>query len=129
MERQEILNRQQPPRIVAILDEAALRRVIGTDEVMRGQLNYLIELAERPNITLQIVPASVGAYAGLPGAFTILSFANGPDVVYIEGHVGGQVISDSQAVREHEPSFDLIRGAAISADDSLKLLHSILEDL
>jgi hypothetical protein len=78
--------------LVAIFDEVAIRRAIGDQEVRRGQLRRLIEIAEQPAVTMQIVPSSKGAYAGLPGSFTILSFEDDPDVVYTEGHVDGQVI-------------------------------------
>lgn len=129
MARQEILTRPKPPRIVAVFDEAVIRRVIGDREVTRGQICRLIEVAEAPNVTLQIVPASTGAYAGLAGAFTILGFDDGPDMVYTEGPVGGQVIAGGVTVRDYALRYDLIRGAAISADDSLKLLHEVLESL
>jgi transcriptional regulator with XRE-family HTH domain len=129
MDRKEILARPKPPRIVAVFDDAAVRRMIGGPDVMRGQISHLIELAKRPNITLQIVPGSTGCYAGLCGAFTILSFESGPDLVYIEGQAGGQLISETACVQEHTVRFDLIRGAAMSADESLKLLHDILEGL
>jgi DNA-binding XRE family transcriptional regulator len=127
LERQEILVRPKPLRIVAVVDEMALRRMIGNPEVMRGQVERLIERAEQPNVTLQIVPADRGSYAGLPGAFTTMAFDDGPDVVYIEGHVGGQLIADAATVREYAVRYDLIRGAAMSDDESVKLLHSILE--
>jgi transcriptional regulator with XRE-family HTH domain len=127
LERQEILDRPKPPRIVAVLDEVAIQRAIGTRDVMRGQVERLIELAEQHYVTLQIVPISRGSYAGLPGAFDILGFNDSPDVVYIEGHVGGQLITDAATVREYTRRFDLIRGAAMSDDESLKLLQSILE--
>ena len=129
MERQEILRRPGPPRIVAIFDEGVVRRMIGSPQVMREQIGRLIEEAIRPYVTLQIVPSDTGAYAGLPGAFTILGFDDSPDLVYTEGHVGGQVIADPQTVREYALRYDLIRGAAISAVDSLKLLHEVLESL
>jgi hypothetical protein len=127
MERQEILNRPKPPRVVTVFDEVAVRRVIGSREVMRGQIERLIEVAEQPNITLQIVSASRGTYAGFMGAFDMLGFDNGPPLVYIEGHVGGQLITDAATVREYALRYDLIRGAAMSDDESLKLLYSILE--
>jgi len=127
LERQEILVRPKPLRIVAVLDEVALRRVIGGREVMRGQVERLIERAQQPNITLQIVPVERGSYAGLPGAFSAMGFDDGPDLVYIEGHVGGRLIADAATVREYALRYDLIRGAAMSDDESLKLLHSILE--
>jgi DNA-binding XRE family transcriptional regulator len=129
MDRQEILSRPRPPRIVAVFDEVAIRRTIGGREVMRGQISRLIEVAEQPKVTMQIVPSSRGAYAGLPGAFTILGFDDGPDTVYTEGHVGGQVIADGATVREYTLRYDLIRGAAMSADESLKLLREVLESL
>jgi DNA-binding XRE family transcriptional regulator len=127
MERQEILNRPRPPRIVTVFDEVAIRRAIGTREVMRAQIERLIEVAEQPHVTLQIVPFTRGSYAGLPGSFGILGFDDGPDVVYIEGHVDGQLITDAATVREYALRYDLIRGAAMSDDESLKLLYSILE--
>lgn len=129
MDRQEILSRPGPPRIVAVLDEVAIRRMIGGREVMRCQIGRLVEEAERPNITMQIVPNGTGAYAGLMGAFTILGFDDGPHLVYTEGHVGGQLIADGTAVREYALRYDLIRGAAMSADESLKLLREVLESL
>ncbi|MCO6006296.1 helix-turn-helix transcriptional regulator [Actinoallomurus purpureus] len=129
MERQEILRRPRPPRIVAIFDEGVIRRIIGGTQVMRGQLGRLIEVAEQPHVTLQIVPSTTGAYAGLPGAFTILGFDDGPDLVYTEGHVGGQVVADGATIREYALRYDLIRGAAMSTDETLKLLHEVLESL
>ncbi|MFL6054216.1 MAG: Scr1 family TA system antitoxin-like transcriptional regulator [Actinoallomurus sp.] len=129
MERQEILRRLRPPRIVAVLDEAVIRRMVGGAQVMQGQIGHLIEVAGQPHVTMQIVPSSTGAYPGLMGAFTILGFDDGPDLVYTEGHVGGQLIADWATVREYTLRYDLIRGAAISADDSLKLLYEVLESL
>jgi Domain of unknown function (DUF5753) len=126
MERQEILARPRPPRIVAVFDEMAVQRLIGGHEVMRGQIERLVEIAEEPAITLQIVPISKGSYAGLMGAFTIMGFDDTPDVVYIEGHIGGQLIADGAIVREYTLRYDLIRGAAMSADESLKLLRESL---
>lgn len=127
LERQEILDRQKPLRLVAVMDEMVLWRVIGSREVMRGQIERLIERAEQPHVTLQIVPASRGSYAGLMGAFTSMSFDDAPDLVYTEGHIGGRLIGDAPTVREYAARYDLIRGAAMSDDDSLKLLHSTLE--
>lgn len=127
LERQEILERPKPVRIVAVLDEMALRRAIGGREVMLGQVERLISRAEQPNVTLQIVPTSRGSHAGLMGAFTTMGFDGSPDLVYIEGHIGGQIIGDAATVREYALRYDLIRGAAMSDDESVKLLQSILE--
>jgi transcriptional regulator with XRE-family HTH domain len=129
MERQEILTGQNPPQIVAVFDENAVRRMIGDHEVMRNQIRHLIEMAERPNITVQIVPNDKGSYAGLPGAFTVLGYEDEPDVVYREGYTTGQLTNDPDEIREYTRFYNLIRGAAISADETLKLLGEILESL
>ncbi|MEU8801759.1 helix-turn-helix transcriptional regulator [Spirillospora sp. NPDC048819] len=127
MERQAILKRKNPPHLVVILDEGAVRRPIGGREVMKGQVQHLIDLASLHHITLQIVPAGRGSYAGLPGAFMVLSFAQDPDIVHVGGYLGAQLIDHIDAVRTYGIQFDLIRGAAMSAGDSLELLRTILE--
>ncbi|MEV0405620.1 helix-turn-helix transcriptional regulator [Actinoallomurus sp. NPDC050550] len=125
LERQQILAREDPPEIILVLDEWALHRPIGEQETRKEQIGRLIELAQQPNITIQIVPSQTGTYAGLPGAFTLLSFEEGPDLVYVGGHVEDRMIDQSDKVRGHELRFNLIRGAAMSADDSLKLLRTV----
>jgi transcriptional regulator with XRE-family HTH domain len=127
--RQAILEADDPCHVVVVFDEYALRRPVGGPEVMRGQIQHLIDLSDRLNITLQIVPSAKGTYPGIMGAFTILGFDEEPDAAYVEGHVGGQVIERARTVRAYALRFDLIRGAALSTDESLKLLHTILEDL
>lgn len=129
MERQGILTRKDPPHVVAVFDEGAIRRPIGGTEVMKGQVQRLIELADLHHVTLQIVPTIKGGYAGLPGAFTIMSFRDDPEIVHVGSHVGAQLVDHPDAVRKYGVRFDLIRGAAMSADDSLDVLRTILESL
>ncbi|MFD0684741.1 helix-turn-helix domain-containing protein [Actinomadura fibrosa] len=127
MERQGIMAREVPPHVVAIFDEGAVRRPIGAPEVMREQVRHLIELAALPNVTMQIVPFETGSYAGLPGAFTVMGFERDPDVVHVGGYLGTQLFEHPDVVRTYALQFDLIRGAAMSVDHSLALLHAILE--
>ncbi|GAA1872918.1 helix-turn-helix domain-containing protein [Actinomadura bangladeshensis] len=129
MKRQEILKDEDPPHVFAIFDEGAIRRPIGDSEVMKEQIQHLINLAELPNVTIQVVPTAKGAYAGLPGAFMILSFSDEPDAVLVEGHVGGQLVDHSAVVRKYGVRFGLIRASALTAEDSLNLLRTILESL
>ncbi|MEU5566963.1 helix-turn-helix transcriptional regulator [Micromonospora musae] len=86
MRRQELLRRTNPPQLWAVLDEAALRRPLGGTEVMRGQLDALVEATRLPNVRLQIVPFTAGGHAAAGGAFSILRFGDQdlPDIVYIE---------------------------------------------
>lgn len=127
--RQEILACEDPCHVVVVFDEWAIRRPIGDTSVMRCQVQHLIDLAQRANISLHIVPTSCGAYAGLPGAFTVLGLRDGADVAYEEGHLGGQMYKHRDTVRAYEVCFDKIRGVALTVDDSLKLLYEILESL
>lgn len=129
MDRQEILAREDPPEIVFVLDEGVLHRPVGDTEVRKEQIDHLIERAAEPTITLQIVPSHTGAYAGLPGAFILLRLDEGSHLAYIEGHAEDQVIDRPDKVRSHELRFNLIRGAAMSANDSLKLLRTVRESL
>ncbi|MGC5033449.1 helix-turn-helix domain-containing protein [Micromonospora sp. DT229] len=86
MHRQELLRRPRPPRLWAVVDEAALRRPIGGPKVMRGQLQAMLEATRTPNVRLQVVPFTAGGHAAAGGAFTILRFGDQdlPDIVYIE---------------------------------------------
>ncbi|GAA3213651.1 helix-turn-helix transcriptional regulator [Actinocorallia longicatena] len=129
LDRQGLLTRDAPPQIVAIFDEGAVRRMIGGGEVMKAQIARLIEIARMPSVQLHIVPASKGAYPGVQGSFTILEFIDAPRAVYTEGHAGGTLTEHPLVVHEHALDFNAIRGAAKSADDSLELLHSVLEGL
>src|SRR5450755_3986864 len=84
--RQEILRRPDAPQLWAVVDEGALRRPVGSTEVIRGQLKHLIEVTDHPAVTLQVLPFQVGAHSAMGGPFTILRFAEPDlaDVVYIE---------------------------------------------
>ncbi|WBB53006.1 helix-turn-helix transcriptional regulator [Verrucosispora sp. WMMD573] len=86
MRRQELLSRPRPPRLWAVVDEAALRRPIGGPRVMRGQLEALLKATRTPNVRLQVIPFAAGGHAAAGGAFTILRFGDQdlPDIVYIE---------------------------------------------
>jgi transcriptional regulator with XRE-family HTH domain len=84
--RQEILRRPDAPQLWVVIDEAALRRPVGSRDIVREQLQHLIEVADHPAVTLQIMPFNAGAHPAMGGPFTILRFAEPDlaDVVYIE---------------------------------------------
>jgi len=99
MARQTLLTREQPPRLWAVVDEAALRRPVGGPEVMRAQLERLLEASKLPNVTLQVLGFGVGAHPAMGSSFSILRFPDQelPDVVYLE-HLTNAVYLD----RRHE---------------------------
>nr|WP_244301683.1 MULTISPECIES: helix-turn-helix transcriptional regulator [Microbispora] len=86
MDRQELLARPDAPNLWAVIDEAVLRRPVGGPEVMRAQIEHLLEMVNLPRVTLQVIPFSAGGHAAAGGPFSILRFAGVglPDVVYLE---------------------------------------------
>jgi transcriptional regulator with XRE-family HTH domain len=100
MRRQALLTRSDSPKLWAVIDESVLHRPIGGRRVMLAQIEHLLELTKRPNITLQVVPYALSGYAA-EGSFTMLRFAEPelPDVVYIE-HLTGALYLDKRSDTE-----------------------------
>ncbi|MGH2554166.1 MAG: helix-turn-helix domain-containing protein [Actinomycetota bacterium] len=128
VQRQEILTRENAPRLWFTLDEAALRRAITGPDIMREQLAHLLAMAERPNIAIDVVPMNQGYYEGLAGSFTILSFPKGPDVVYTESAGQGILIQDPRIVADFAVTYNSLRGDALRVEDSLTLIKSVMEE-
>lgn len=127
MARQSILTRSRPPEVWVLLDEAMLlRSFIGGPEVSRGQLTHLLEVGELPNVTIRIVPLSVGAHGGLDGPLTIMTVQEG-DVAYMEAFGGGRLSLDAGEVRGYGIRYDRIGAEALSRDSSRGLLMSMVE--
>jgi len=127
-ERQELLDRVDPPEMFFILDEAAVHRPIGGEGVMRHQRARLLELAGRPRITIQVVRFEVGAHPGLRGPFVYLEFpgADDPDVLYLEGQRGDYVFRDEEDVTgEYLETFFNLEKIASSPNDLEKVLSSL----
>ncbi|GAA4606057.1 helix-turn-helix transcriptional regulator [Actinoallomurus liliacearum] len=128
MERQEILRRDEPPWLVILLSEYAIRRKIGGPEVMRAQLQRLLDAMKEPNITIQILPEDAQIY--LNGSFTLLSCDGRKDVAYAETPIGGgDLIDQPRLVNALKVRFDLIRSAALPATESEKLIRTIMESV
>ena len=128
--RQAALERDDAPVLWAVLDEAALRRPIGGPEVMKAQIAYLIEQASRPNVTIQLLPYSVGAHAAEGGAFTLLRFAEAdlPDVVYLEHLTGAQYIERPEDVEQYARAMDRISVDALHPDDTVRALDDLIRE-
>jgi transcriptional regulator with XRE-family HTH domain len=129
--RQAVVMRERPLEVRAVLDETCIRRLVGGREVMRRQLIRLLELAERPNVIVQVLPFEVGAHPGtMLGPFTVLGFDQpaDPGVVYVEGN------SDPYPDREgdlerYRMAFDHLRSMALSVPQTNGLLRAALEAL
>ena len=127
MARQEVLHGENPLRLWGIADEAALRRQVGGQAVMRAQLGRLMEASELPNITFQVIPFDVGAHAGMPGSFIVLQFAEEaiPDVIYVDSMAGELFLEEDRDVRRYKLIFEHLRAVAVSPDASRRLIASI----
>jgi transcriptional regulator with XRE-family HTH domain len=123
LKRQEILARDDPPMLWIVLDEAVLRRQVGGRHVMLEQVNRLVQAARQPTIVIEVVPASVGAYLGLLGAFAIADFEDAPNVGYQEGAAGGQLVEESEDVGALDLIWDTVRGDTLPRAASLALLE------
>ena len=131
MSRQDILRRDNPPKLWAVLDEGALRRVIGGRDVMKAQLRYLIEMCDHPAVTLQVLPFTAGAHRALGGPFTILRFAQPDlrDVVYIE-QLTSALYLDKQT--EVDAYLQVMEEVCLQAEPSAKtpaMLQAVLDAL
>lgn len=133
MERQHVLSQpDSPPLLWAVMDEAALRRTVGSPETMRAQLRHVLDVASKlPNVTVQVIAFGVGAYAAQGFPFTILGFpdANDPDVVYVEGLAGDLYLEKMTEIRRYRSVQDRLRVAALSPERSLDLITTIAKEM
>ncbi len=127
--RQAVLRKRYPLQLLAIITETALRPLIGGKEVMRDQLRYLSEVAERPNVTLRIVPTCTGAHPGLDGAFVRLRFNDRPSVVFLPNRVSSLFLEDPAEVSAYDQSIDGLLNVAISEEDSLRFVAEMAATL
>jgi transcriptional regulator with XRE-family HTH domain len=130
--RQKLITEEQnPPEYWAVLDEAVLCRTVGGPEVMREQLKKLVELASLPHVTLQVVPFSAGAHAGMEAPFLILGFPEqaDPDVVYVENTTSGVYLEQPEDVHRYTLMFDHLRAAALKPDDTVDLVDRTADRL
>lgn len=130
--RQQVLKRDNPPIVWAVIDEAALVKHVGGPAVMRDQLHHLIEVAAHPNVGIQVLPNAVGAHASMTGPFTILSYAtpDDPELVYIEtGAKGDLYIESPEEVKHYTVKYDHLRASAISADASVAYLTDMIKQI
>ena len=129
--RQTLLTRTEPPRLWAVVDEAALRRPVGGREVMRGQLERLIEATKLPNVTLQILPFAAGAHPAMGSTFSILRFPDQelPDVVYLEHLTNALYLNKPDEVDQYLHVMEGICVRAAAPDQSVELLERLLAEL
>ena len=132
MTRQAVLHREPDPlRLWAVLDEAVLRRVVGSPTIMRDQLRHLAEMASRPKITVQVVPYTHGAHPGMAaGPFQVLRFSwpADPGVIYLEHRSGGIYLEQPHEIDAHTVAFEHLCVLALSPDESATMIQNVAEE-
>ncbi|TQS30253.1 helix-turn-helix transcriptional regulator [Microbispora sp. KK1-11] len=131
LERQRILDGENSPKFWAVIDEAALRRPIGGVEVMRGQIQHLIDLMNQPNVTIQVIPFSYGGHAAEGGAFSILRFSDPdlPDIVYVEQLASALYLDKREEVDRYSEVMERLCAVSTTPTETVDLLRQIMADL
>ena len=130
MDRQQIFHRPVGcPKLWEVIPESALRHVIGSAEIMRAQLDKLIEAAVSTDVVLQVLPYSAHENPGTNGPILIFDFAKDPSIVYTECDGGGMLVESPELVTALSTKMNLIRAAALSPRESLRLLRNIRDEM
>jgi hypothetical protein len=131
MDRQHVLARSEPTRLWAVLDEAVLWRPIGGHDVMRAQIEALMQATKLPNVRLQVIPFSAGGHAAAGGPFSILRFPDQdlPDVVYIEQLTSALYLDKRDEVNDYAVAMDRLCVEADPPGGTADILSRILRHL
>ncbi len=126
--RQERLNASDRPELWVVLDEAVLRRPVGGPEVMREQLERLLDAAAERQVTVQVLPFDQGEHDVMGGSLTVLTMPDDSEAAYTEGAHYGQLVEDPDEVRSFALTYDRLRAAALPPLMSLDMIRSVMED-
>ncbi len=128
MRRQEILTRPDPVELIAVIDEAVIRRQVGGEGVMRRQVKHLVAMADRKNVTLEVLRFNAGAHPGMLGPFVIFEFpdAEDDDVLFLESSRGEVIIRDEpDEIASYEERLDSLRKLSSGRKGSVAFLEGL----
>ncbi|WP_089157019.1 helix-turn-helix domain-containing protein [Micromonospora sp. NBS 11-29] len=125
MERQAVLGRETPPEVVAVVDEAALRRAVGEPAVMVEQFEHLLRVTEQPNVTVHVVPADAGMHAGLAGPFILARTPDGGEVAHLDNALRAHVTDRPEDVDNLRRRWESLRGEALPRRASRELIRKL----
>jgi transcriptional regulator with XRE-family HTH domain len=127
LERQQILEADDPPMLIVVVDEGALRRPVGGPKVMFDQLARLLELATRSKIVVQVVPTDAGPHPGTAGPMVLASLDGAPDVAYLDTALEGQLVERHEDVARVALLYDTLRAEALPVRASLEFIAKVQE--
>ncbi len=121
---------EHPLRLWVVIDEAALRRLVGGKNLMREQLEHLVELSQLPHVTVQVLPFDMGAHPGINGQYAILEFPDASDssVVYIEGVTSDLYLEKANDVQKYSVMYEHLRAQALNVDQTRAFIADIAKD-
>ena len=131
LRRQErIKEAEHPLRLWAVIDEAALHRLVGDKQLMREQLEHLVELSQLPHVTVQVLPFDMGAHPGILGQYAILEFPDASDssVVYIEGVTSDLYLEKANDVQRYSVMYEHLRAQALNVDQTRQFIADIAKE-
>lgn len=127
--RQAALTRDDPLDLQCILDEAALRRVVGGREIMKSQLESLLTTTEKySHVTIQVLPFTVGAHAGIDGSFQLLHFQVGEPIALVETKTTSVYLEEDGDVDRYRTALDSLRTQALDVPATRHLIHELIKD-
>ncbi|MEU2716561.1 helix-turn-helix transcriptional regulator [Streptomyces sp. NPDC007205] len=124
--RQDIFAQPVFPTISFVIEEHLLRRPLGGQAVMRGQLEQILLHGQRRNVEIQVMPTAREAHAGIEGPFTLIETKNGRRIAYVEAYKSSRLYTDRETVRELEQQYGVLRAQALTPSESLALVEKLL---
>lgn len=129
MRRQAILTRRRPPEVRLVMTELGLRQPIGGRKVMARQLRHLIDMTDKPTLTINVLPVTVAAHPGLLGQFLLMDFATDPTLAYVEDRTTGLFLDDPDKVALYKVTAEKLTDRALDEQRSVRLLRSMVGEL
>jgi transcriptional regulator with XRE-family HTH domain len=134
LRQDRVFNREDLPQQHYVLDEAVIRRRVGGQRdpgIMPRQLNHLLQLSRRPDITLELIPFERGSHFGMRGEFTVLGFENGPaGVLYLENAQGSDLtVAESDQIASYLEAFEHLRQLALSEDETASFIKEAISQM
>ncbi|MFF1559879.1 helix-turn-helix domain-containing protein [Streptomyces sp. NPDC058279] len=127
LHRARLLADPTTPLLWCVLDEAALRRVVGSPRIMADALRHIAALIRTCRIIVQVLPFSAGAHSSMGGTLKLMTFEDAAPLAYVQGNAIGVLLDDPATVTRHSLTYDLLTASALSATQSLALIESMAE--
>jgi hypothetical protein len=127
--RQRLLSRQPPARFTFFIHEFVLRLPVGGPAVMSDQLHHLLRMSVRPYLTLRVVPAALGAHAGIAGHFTLLEFVEFKPVAYLDSQTSSLFLEGPEEISAYRHILATLAGTALKEGESRELIATPATEL